>query len=96
MERAFGYSQMRFNYITDYANSIVESAVQMEMAWQNRKNFRDDVDLEEWLKGQAEDIERKVSELSTYLRPLDDFYEKQEGSDDTKISSVFNRNKNNA
>ncbi|SFE47944.1 hypothetical protein SAMN04487887_11384 [Enterococcus casseliflavus] len=81
MERAFGYSQMRFNYITDYANSIAESAVQMEMVWQNRKNFRNDVDLEEWLKGQAEDIERKVSELSTYLRPLDAFYEKQEGSD---------------
>jgi hypothetical protein len=35
--------------------------------------------LEKWLKGQAEDIERKVSELSTYLRPLDAFYEKQEG-----------------
>ncbi|MGM8141228.1 hypothetical protein [Enterococcus italicus] len=78
MERAFGYSQMRFNYIIDYANSIAVSAVQMEAVWQNRKNFRDDIDLEKWLKGQAEDIERKVSELSTYLRPLDAFYDKQE------------------
>lgn len=79
MEKAFGYSQMKFNYITDYANSIAESAVQMEMAWQNRKNFRDDVDLEEWLKGQVGEIERKLSELSSYIKPLDDFYEEQEG-----------------
>lgn len=78
MEKEFGYSQMRFNNITDYANSIAESAIQMEMAWQNRKHFTDNVDVEKWLQGQVETIERKLSELSNYLQPLDAFNEKQE------------------
>ncbi|MFW8618654.1 hypothetical protein ACOJB1_12485 [Enterococcus innesii] len=78
MERAFGYSQMRFNYITDYANSIAESAVQMEMAWQNRKNFKEDIDIEQWLIRQAESIEQAMKELSTYLEPASAFYESEQ------------------
>lgn len=75
MERAFGYSQMRFNYITDYANNIAESAVQMEWAWQNRKNFKEDIDIEQWLIRQAESIEQAMKELSTYLEPVESFHE---------------------
>lgn len=67
MEKAFGYSQMRFNYITDYANDIAERAVQMEMVWVNRDNFKAGVDVEEWLKSQAEDLEISMRGLSNYL-----------------------------
>ncbi|WP_107367727.1 hypothetical protein, partial [Shigella sp. SHS-8] len=62
MEKAFGYSQMRFNYITDNANNIAERAVQMEMAWINRDKFKAGVDVEEWLKSQAEDLEISMRE----------------------------------
>lgn len=70
MEKAFGYSQMRFNYITDYANDIAERAVQMEMVWVNRDNFKAGVNVEEWLKNQAEDLEISMRELSNYLKPM--------------------------
>ncbi|WP_270660707.1 hypothetical protein [Enterococcus thailandicus] len=70
MEKAFGYSQMRFNYITDYANDIAERAVQMEMVWVNRDNFKAGVDVEEWLKSQAEDLEISMRGLSNYLKPM--------------------------
>ncbi|MGG5325484.1 hypothetical protein IGJ83_002679 [Enterococcus pernyi] len=78
MEKAFGYSQMKFNYITDYANSIAESAVQMEMAWQNRKNFKEDIDIEQWLIRQAESIDQAMKELSVYLEPVSSFYESEQ------------------
>lgn len=78
MEKAFGYSQMKFNYITDCANNIAESAVRMEMAWQNRKHFKNVIDLDVWLQEQVSDIERKLSELSSYIEPLDYFYEEKE------------------
>ncbi|MDT2794277.1 hypothetical protein P7H53_06005 [Enterococcus thailandicus] len=70
MEKAFGYSQMRFNYITDYANDIAERAVQMEMVWVNRDNFKAGVDVEEWLKSQVEDLEISMRGLSNYLKPM--------------------------
>ncbi|MFW8620873.1 hypothetical protein [Enterococcus thailandicus] len=70
MEKAFGYSQMRFNYITDYANDIAERAVQMEMVWVNRDNFKSGIDVEEWLKSQAEDLEISMRGLSNYLKPM--------------------------
>lgn len=70
MEKAFGYSQMRFNYITDYAIDIAERAVQMEMVWVNRDNFKAGVDVEEWLKSQAEDLEISMRGLSNYLKPM--------------------------
>lgn len=78
MEKAFGYSQMKFNYITDYANSIAESAVQMEMAWQNRENFKEDIDIEQWLIRQKESIDQAMKELSVYLEPLSSFYESEQ------------------
>ncbi|MBE6172331.1 hypothetical protein [Enterococcus sp. DIV1304_2] len=78
MEKAFGYSQMKFNYITDYVNSIAESAVQMEMAWQNRKNFKEDIDIEQWLIRQAESIDQAMKELSVYLEPVSSFYESEQ------------------
>ncbi|MGM0189670.1 hypothetical protein [Enterococcus sp. AZ147] len=78
MEKAFGYSQMKFNYITDYANSIAESAVQMEMAWQNRENFKEDIDIEQWLIRQTENIDQAMKELSVYLEPLSSFYESKQ------------------
>lgn len=78
MDKALGYSQMKFNYITDYANNIAEKAVQMEMAWQNRKNFKDSIDIEQWLIGQAEYIERAMKELSSYLEPISSYYEEEQ------------------
>lgn len=78
MEKAFGYSQMKFNYITDYANSIAESAVQMEMAWQNRENFKEDIDIGQWLIRQTESIDQAMKELSVYLEPLSSFYESEQ------------------
>lgn len=78
MEKAFGYSQMKFNYITDYANSIAESAVQMEMAWQNRENFKEDIDIELWLIRQVESIDQAMKELSVYLEPVSSFYESEQ------------------
>ena len=73
MERELGYSQMKFNYITDYANSISEQAIRMEWAWQNRKNFPSEVNLEEWLAGQVQELEDSMESLKNYLEPLEAF-----------------------
>lgn len=69
MEKAFGYSQMKFNYITDYANDIAERSVQLEMAWSNRDNFKSEIDVQEWMKNQVEALEMSMRELSKYLKP---------------------------
>lgn len=69
MKEEFGYSQLRFNYITDYANTIAEQAIQMEMAWQNRNGFKDDVNVEEWINNQKSQIERNIEEFKQYLQP---------------------------
>lgn len=69
MKEEFGYSQLRFNYITDYANTIAEQAIQMEMAWQNRNGFKDDVNVEEWINNHKSQIERNIEEFKRYLQP---------------------------
>lgn len=69
MKEEYGYSQYRFNYITDYANAIAEKAVQMEMAWANRDSFKDDVDVNNWINHQRNEIERTVDEFKQYLQP---------------------------
>lgn len=69
MKEEFGYSQLWFNYITDYANTIAEQAIQMEMAWQNRNGFKDDVNVEEWINNQKSQIERNIEEFKRYLQP---------------------------
>lgn len=71
MEKDLGYSQMRFNYITDYANSINEQAVQMEMAWQYRNNFNGDVDVDKWLQEHKQEMEKTIESFKKYLQPLD-------------------------
>ncbi|UDM79585.1 hypothetical protein [Vagococcus fluvialis] len=78
MEKELGYSQMRFNYITDYANQISEEATRMEMAWQNRKNFNSEVDLEKWLEGQRRDINDMMTTLNQYLEPIEAYMNKGE------------------
>lgn len=46
----YGYSQMLFNYITDYSQGINETVSQMEFIWQNRDNFKEDIEVEEVIK----------------------------------------------
>lgn len=70
MKEEFGYTQMLFNYITDYANSISEQAVRMEMAWHNRDCFSEEVDVEKWLDGQRKEMETSMESLKQYLKPL--------------------------
>ena len=70
MDRQYGYTQYRLDVITRYANSINEQAVRMEMAWQNRDNFKDDVDVDMWLRGQKLLIEETVESFLDYLEPM--------------------------
>lgn len=72
MKKEYGYSQMLFNYITDYAQGINETVSQMEFIWQNRDNFKEDVDVEEVIKTFKEDIEGKVKYFLSYLEPLEE------------------------
>ena len=72
MKKEYGYSQMLFNYITDYAQGINETVSQMEFIWQNRDNFKEDVDVEEAIKKFKKDIEGKVKLFLSYLEPLDE------------------------
>lgn len=72
MKKEYGYSQMLFNYITDYAQGINETVSQMEFIWQNRDNFKEDVDVEEVIKTFKEDIEEKVKYFLSYLEPLEE------------------------
>lgn len=65
-----GYTDARMNAITSYANSISKRTANLEMAWHNRQNFKDDVDIESWLKMEAGIIKDEMSELSKYLEPL--------------------------
>ena len=72
MKKEYGYSQMLFNYITDYEQGINETASQMEFIWQNRDNFKENVDVEEVIKIFKEDIEGKVKLFLSYLEPLEE------------------------
>lgn len=75
MEKALGYSQMKFNYITDYGTDIKERTTQMEMVWSNRDNFKDGIDVEKWLESQVEALEKSMKELSRYLEPIKAYME---------------------
>ena len=68
----YGYSQMLFNYITDYSQGINEAVSQMEFIWQNRDNFKEDIEVEEAIKRFKKDIEEKVKSFLSYLEPLDE------------------------
>ncbi|ARM66196.1 hypothetical protein AM2_068 [Lactococcus phage AM2] len=68
----YGYSQMLFNYITDYSQGINEAVSQMEFIWQNRDNFKEDIEVEEVIKRFKKDIEEKVESFLSYLEPLDE------------------------
>lgn len=71
MKKEYGYSQMLFNYITDYAQGINETAIQMEFVWLNRDKFKEDVDVEKAMEVFKEDIEEKVKYFLSYLEPLE-------------------------
>ena len=63
---------MLFNYITDYSQGINEAVSQMEFIWQNRDNFKEDIEVEEVIKRFKKDIEDKVEDFLSYLEPLDE------------------------
>ena len=67
MKKELGYTQYKFNYITDYAKQIDKSATRMEFIWQNRGEFKDNVDVAVAL----ENIERQIEEFEGYLKPFD-------------------------
>ncbi|WP_461217377.1 DUF1497 domain-containing protein [Lactococcus cremoris] len=66
-----GYTQYKFNYITDYAKQIDKSATRMEFIWQNRGGFKDNVDVAVALENALENIERQIEEFKGYLKPFD-------------------------
>ena len=68
----YGYSQMLFNYITDYSEEINEMVSHMEFIWQNRDNFKEDIEVEKVIKTFKKDIEEKVELFLSYLEPLDE------------------------
>ncbi|MEY8446707.1 hypothetical protein AALA44_11220, partial [Enterococcus ratti] len=75
MDKALGYSQMKFNYITDYGTDIKERTTQLEMIWVNRDNFKEGIDVEKWLEIQVEALETSMKELSRYLIPIKTYME---------------------
>lgn len=72
MKQELGYTQYKFNYITDYARQIDESATRMEFIWQNRDSFKDNVDVEVALENALKNIERQIEEFKGYLKPFDE------------------------
>lgn len=71
-ESALGYTQYRFNCITDHTNAIQKNAVKMEMAWQNRDNYNESADIGNFLERQTKEINRLIESLQSYLEPLED------------------------
>ena len=71
MKQELGYTQYKFNYITDYAKQIDKSATRMEFIWQNRDSFKDNVDIEVALDNALKNIERQIEEFKGYLKPFD-------------------------
>ena len=71
MKQELGYTQYKFNYITDYAKQIDKSATRMEFIWQNRDSFKDNVDVEVALDNALKNIERQIEEFKGYLKPFD-------------------------
>ncbi|WP_282799257.1 hypothetical protein [Lactococcus lactis] len=70
MKQELGYTQYKFNYITDYAKQIDKSATRMEFIWQNRESFKD-IDIEVALENALKNIERQIEEFKGYLKPFD-------------------------
>lgn len=70
MKQELGYTQYKFNYITDYAKQIDKLAIYMEIVWQNRDSFKDDIDMELALQNTVENIERRIEEFKGYLKPF--------------------------
>ncbi|WP_285151949.1 hypothetical protein [Lactococcus petauri] len=71
MKQELGYTQYKFNYITDYAKQIDKSATRMEFIWQNRDSFKDNVDVSIALENALKNIERQIEEFRGYLKPFD-------------------------
>lgn len=71
MKQELGYTQYKFNYITDYAKQIDKSATRMEFIWQNRESFKDNVDVSIALENALKNIERQIEEFKGYLKPFD-------------------------
>ena len=71
MKKELGYTQYKFNYITDYAKQIDKSATRMEFIWQNRGGFKDNVDVAVALENALKNIERQIEEFKGYLKPFD-------------------------
>ncbi|MCL9639898.1 hypothetical protein [Lactococcus lactis] len=71
MKQELGYTQYKFNYITDYAKQIDKSATRMEFIWQNRDSFKDKVDVEVAIENAIKNIERQIEEFKGYLKPFD-------------------------
>ncbi|MGL5897309.1 MAG: hypothetical protein ACRCZN_10105 [Lactococcus lactis] len=71
MKQELGYTQYKFNYITDYAKQIDKSATRMEFIWQNRDSFKNNVDVEVALENALKNIERQIEEFKGYLKPFD-------------------------
>ena len=71
MKQELGYTQYKFNYITDYAKQIDKSATRMEFIWQNRDSFKDNVDVSIALENALKNIERQIEEFKGYLKPFD-------------------------
>lgn len=73
MEKAYGYTQMRINYIKSHAMTIFEQTVQLENTWHNRNNFNaDNEDLERYFENQRKQIEENIKYLNSYLKPRED------------------------
>lgn len=72
MEEAYGYNQLRINYIKDHAKTIYEQCVQLENTWHNRNNFSvDDKTLKNYFENQQKQIEENMRYLKSYLEPND-------------------------
>ena len=71
MKQELGYTQYKFNYITNYAKQIDKSATRMEFIWQNRGEFKDNVDVAVALENALKNIERQIEEFKGYLKPFD-------------------------
>lgn len=78
MEKALGYSQTRLNYITECGTDIKERTTRLEMTWANRDNFKEEFDVEEWIRRQVENLENSMKELSRYLEPIEAYKEEVE------------------
>ncbi len=72
MEKAHGYSQMKLNYIKGYANAIQEEAIKMDVAWGNRNNFNEKVDLDYYFENARKELDRLIKDFRGYLEPFED------------------------